>query len=173
MNSCTGGVPWGGLWRLGLSSCTQPCNPSSCPKPHSPAALPWPGAAPSSGPPSCLWGKQWGLDLPSRPYPLPLLTPALAWCLPLACSTILPRSCSHWSLSGLSAPPMPPAASSALPMPAMFHAITWRSAHVIASSRTPSLLFELLVKQPQERTIRILGFNYIGYVSGLGNSFSF
>lgn len=59
MNSCTGGVPRGGLWGSG---------PSPHPQPHSPAAPPgtppWPDTAPSPAPTSCLWGDQQGPGSP-------------------------------------------------------------------------------------------------------------
>ncbi|KAK1333018.1 hypothetical protein QTO34_006551 [Cnephaeus nilssonii] len=76
-----------------------------------------------------------------RPHPLllvavcgaigPLLTPALTWRCPLTSSTIPPWSSSHQGPSGPAAPPLPPAASTASPMPTMFHATPWWSAQII------------------------------------------
>lgn len=59
MNSCTGGVPRGGLWGLGPSSCPQPRSPAA-----PPGTPPWPDTAPSPAPPSCLWGNQSGPGSP-------------------------------------------------------------------------------------------------------------
>lgn len=55
----------------------------------------------------------------------PLLAPALAWCPPLTCSTILPWSCSVQGPLELAEPPLPPAASTISPTPAMFHTASW------------------------------------------------
>ncbi|KAK1338109.1 hypothetical protein QTO34_001219 [Cnephaeus nilssonii] len=61
----------------------------------------------------------------------PLLTPALAWHRLLTCSTIPLWSRSCQGPLGSAVLPLPPPARATSPMPAMFRATSWWSAHII------------------------------------------
>ncbi|ELK28062.1 hypothetical protein MDA_GLEAN10010000 [Myotis davidii] len=91
------------------------------------------GAIDWSGPPTQLPQRLGAMWWPQSPLLLlvaicgaidraigPQLAPALAWCHPLTCSTIPPKSRSLQGPLGPAAPPLPPALSSMSPMPAMF-----------------------------------------------------